>query len=273
VPTEIRAPIFIVGCPRSGTSVFYEKLACHPDLGWISTATKRAPSSPFLTRLLMLVRKDTRPTEAKGVWDRFSRGDDHALGRADASPRARRYFGKVIRTHLDIFHKPRFLSKCPRNTVRIEFFDALFPDALFIHVVRDGRAVAYSILRSRKKEQGEYWGAKPPGWRAVLGLPLLDAAALQWKLITEHALAAARSLPKERYIELRYEDFTARPAEVLQEVAAKCGLAWPDPAALSALVSDVENRNFKWREALQPSEVARLHALIGPLLVRLGYEL
>lgn len=271
--TEVRAPIFIVGCPRSGTSVFYEKLACHPDLAWISTATKRAPASPLLTRLLMLVRKDMRPTEAKGVWDRFCRGDDHALGRGDATPRARRYFQRVMRTHLAIFRKSRFLSKCPRNTVRIEFLDALFPDAFFIHIVRDGRAVAWSILRSRQKEQGAYWGAKPPGWRAVLGLPLLEAAALQWKLITEHALAAAATLPPERYIELRYEDFTARPAEVLRETAARCGLAWPDPAALEALVSNVENRNFKWREALQPPEVERLHALIGPLLTRLGYAL
>ena len=272
MPVEIRAPIFIIGCPRSGTSVFYEKLAQHPDLAWISRATKKVPSSLLATRLLMLVRKKLWPTEARKVWGKFSRGDDESLGRADATPRARRYLHKVVRTHLQLFGKPRFLSKWPSNALRMEFLDAIFPDAIFVHIVRDGRAVAHSIVRSRLKEEGAYWGTRPPGWRALEGLPLIEASALQWKLITEHALRSAQSLPPERYIELRYEDFTARPAEVLDEVVRKCGLAW-DPALLKTLVGDIENRNFKWRESLKPGEVERLHALIGDVLTRLGYEL
>lgn len=272
MPVEIHAPIFIIGCPRSGTSVFYEKLAQHPDLAFISRATKKVPSSELVTRLLLLARRNFQPTEAENVWGKFSHGDDHSLGRDDATPRARRYLHAVVRTHLAIFGKPRFLAKCPRNSVRVEFLDAIFPDAIFVHIVRDGRAVAHSIMRSRLKEEGAYWGTRPPGWRALEGLPLIEAAALQWKLITEHALRSAQALPPERYIELRYEDFTARPVEVLHAVAAKCGLAW-DPAFLKTLVGDIENRNFKWRENLKPDEVERLHALIGDVLTRLGYEL
>lgn len=269
---EIRAPIFLIGCPRSGTSVFYEKLAQHPDLAWISRATKRAPASALLTRFLLLFRKDLRPAEAKRVWERFPRGDDHVLGREDATPQARRYFERVMRTHLALFGKQRFLNKCPRNSVRIEYFDALFPDAIFVHTIRDGRAVANSLLRCRLNAGGGYWGAKPPGWRKLLELPLLDACALQWKLVTEHALRAAEKLPKERYIEVRYEDFTARPVDVLNAVAEKCGLVW-DQAFLKSIVGDIESRDYKWRQNLSPDEVARLNELVGDLLVRLGYEL
>ncbi len=272
LPVEIRAPIFVVGCPRSGTSVFYEKLAQHPDLAWISRATKRAPSSPLLTRLLLLFRKDTRPTEAKKVWDRFGLGDDHALGREDATAQARRYFERVMRTHLAIFRKKRFLSKCPRNSLRIEYFDALFPDAIFIHTIRDGRAVVNSLMRCWTGNGGKYWGAKPPGWRELLGRPLLEACALQWKLVTEHALKAAEKLPRERYVEVRYEDFTARPVEVLNAVAEKCGLVW-DQQLLKSIVGDIQSRDYKWRQNFRPEDIARLNELAGDLLLRLGYQL
>ena len=85
---EIRAPIFIIGAPRSGTSVLYEKLARHPDLAWISNITKKVPDSLLVTRLIGLFRDDHRPTEAKKIWRRYAAGA-HA-GREDATPRARR---------------------------------------------------------------------------------------------------------------------------------------------------------------------------------------
>lgn len=269
---EIRAPMFIIGAPRSGTSILYEKLAQHPDVTYISKATKKAPGSLLLTRFLMHFRKSMQPTEARAVWNRFWRGrEDATLGREDAHPRARRYLRRVVRNHIALFQKPRFLAKYLGNSFRIEFLDAIFPDAIFIHIIRDGRAVAYSVKRSMLKEGGVYWGARPPGWRELRDMPLLDAAALQWKLTVEYTCESAQALPEGRYIELRYEDFAARPAEALSEVAGKCGLTWDRPD-LGSLVSDIENRNYKWREALKPDEVERLHSLIGDLLVRLGYE-
>ena len=269
---QIRAPMFIIGAPRSGTSLLYETLAQHPDVTCISKATKKAPSSVLLTRLLMLFRRDRRPTESRAVWSRFSRGRaDSTLGREDATPRARRYLHRVVRTHLTLFHKTRFLAKLLGNSFRIEFLDAIFPDALFIHIIRDGRAVAYSILRSMLKEGGVYWGVKPPGWRELADLPLLDAAALQWKRTVEHARQSVQALPDERYIELRYEGFAAQPAETIIGLAAQCGLTW-DRSDVEPLVSDVENRNFKWRQDLEPDQIERLHALIGGLLRQLGYE-
>jgi len=270
---EIRAPMFIIGVPRSGSSVLYEKLAQHPEVAYISKATKKAPGSVLLTRFLMLFRTSMQPTEARAVWGRFSRGRaDDVLGREDVTPGARRYLRRVVSNHLALFHKTRFLAKLLGNSFRIEFLDAIFPDALFIHIIRDGRAVAYSILRSMLKEGGVYWGVKAPGWRELRELPLLDAAALQWKRTIDYARTSAQALPQDRYIELRYEDFAARPADVLAGLAARCGLDW-DRAAVESLVGDIENRNYKWRKDLQPEQVERINALAGDLLADLGYEL
>ncbi len=267
---KTQAPIFIIGCPRSGTNTLYYRIAKHPGLAYISNITKKLPDSLILTRLLMLFRKDHRPTEAKNVWGRFRRGDDDALTAADATPQAAHFLHKVVDNHLRLFARPRFINKCPRNTVRLGFLNAVFPDAFFIHVLRDGRAVAHSILRAREKHAGQYWGCRPPGWRSLLDLPMPDACAMQWKLITEHALAAARSLPPDRYIEVRYEDLCDSPEQSFREVSEKVGLAW-EPAVLQELVGDVSSRNYKWRENFSGAEIERLNALLGDLLLRLGY--
>ena len=267
---SIHRPIFIIGSPRSGTGIFYRTMAMHPDLAWISNITKKVPGSLVATRAIMLFRDDHRPTEANNVWAKYTRGQDESLGQHDATPAARRFLNKVVRNNLKIFDKPRFLSKCPGNSVRMEFLKEIFPSAIFIHIVRDGRAVAYSIMRSRQKHSNQYWSTKPPGWRDLLQRPMLEACALQWKMIVEHVLNSAQSLPPDQYLETKYEDFIQRPAETLKFIGNKCGLEWSENL-LESSASGLENRNFKWKENLSPAEKDTLAPLVEELLDRLGY--
>jgi hypothetical protein len=80
-PSEIKGPIFVLGAPRSGTSVLYKKMAQHPDLAFVSNLTKKYPESMLLTRLILLFRDDHRPTEASKIWRRYSSGDGSARSR------------------------------------------------------------------------------------------------------------------------------------------------------------------------------------------------
>jgi hypothetical protein len=267
---KIDRPIFIVGAPRSGTNIFYRTFARHPDLAWISNITKKVPSSLWLTRLIMLFRHDHRPTEANNVWQKFTRGDDEALGRDDVGPGARTYLRRVLQNNLRIFAKPRFVNKCPGNSVRIDFLKEIFPDAVFIHILRDGRAAAYSILRSRQGHSGAYWSVKPPGWRSLLNVPLVDASALQWKMTVEAVLESAGKLPPEQFMEVRYEEFVARPAEVFRRVGSKCGLVWQDEL-LREITVGIDNRNYKWQTELQEADMQKLNGLLGTFLDELGY--
>ena len=226
----------------------------------------------LITRLIMLFRDDHRPTEANKIWAKFA-GDDHeALGRADAKPAARRYLHKIVQNNLKIFNKTRFLNKCPGNAVRIEFLNEIFADAIFIHMIRDGRAVVHSIKRAREKHGGQFWGTKPPGWQDLISRPMLESCALQWKMIMEHILESARHLPRDRYFEVKYEDFIARPAETLTSLGEKCGLTWSD-AFMDTVAQGLENRNFKWQENLSPDEKASLAGILGELLDGLGYKI
>ncbi len=264
-------PLFIVGAPRSGTNIFYRTFAKHPDLAWISNITKKIPSSLWLTRFIMLFRKDHRPTEANNVWQKFAGNADDSLGRNDVTAAARQYLYTVLQNNLRIFNKPRFVNKCPGNSVRIEFLKEIFPDAVFIHIIRDGRAAAYSIMQSRLGHSGAYWSVKPPGWQALLKLPLIDACALQWKMTVESILQSAKSLPRGQYMEVKYEEFVARPSEILELVGAKCDLVWQGDL-LQKITTGMDNRNFKWQNELQDADKNTLNVLLGAFLRQLGYE-
>jgi hypothetical protein len=268
---QIVRPIFIVGAPCSGTNIFYRTFAKHPDLAWISNITKKVPSSLWLTRFIMLFRNDHRPTEANNVWQKFANNDDESLGRVDVTAATRKYLNSVLQNNLQIFNKPRFVNKCPGNSVRIEFLKEVFPDAIFIHILRDGRAAAYSIMRSRLGHSGAYWSVKPPGWQDLLKLPLVDACALQWKITVEAILQSAKKLPGEQFMEIRYEEFVDRPAEIFEQVGEKCDLVWQD-GLLQVITAGMDNRNFKWQTEMQDLDKKTLNVLLCNFLKQLGYE-
>ena len=116
---------------------------------------------------------------------------------------------------------------------RAGFLAAVFPNARFIHVVRDGRAVANSWLQMPWWEGFEgpdhwQWGPLPAEhaeeWRASgTSFPVL--AAILWKILLGAHDAAAAALPHDRWMEVRYEDAIARPAEAFGAMAAFAGLA------------------------------------------------
>ena len=271
MPKQVVCPIFIIGAPRSGTNIFYRTFAKHPDLAWISNITKKVPSSLLMTRVIMLFRNDHRPTEANNIWQKFTGDDDEFLNRDDVTAAARKYLSKVLQNNLQLFNKPRFVNKCPGNSVRIEFLKEIFPDAIFIHIIRDGRAAAYSIMRSRLEHSGSYWSVKPPGWQALLKLPLIDACALQWKMTVESILQSAKKLPRGQYMEVKYEEFVARPSEIFELVGAKCDLVWQGDL-LQKITTGMENRNFKWQSELPDADKNTLNVLLGDFLRQLGYE-
>jgi len=265
-------PIFIVGLPRSGSTIFYSTLAQHPDLAYISQATKKFPRSLALTRLVMLVRQDRRPTEGHRIWRKFVRAEDDSFRRADATSRCRAYYRDLVAMHCRLYGTTRFLSKYPRNVLRLPWLDEMFPDALFLHLIRDGRAVVQSTLEMRDSHGGReaFWGIRPPGWRELLALEPLEAIALQWKTTIELARRSAAQFDSMRYLEVRYEDFCDRPADVLLRIGNWADLQWPGEL-LERVSSGIDSRNYKWRERLGAAEIDRLEQMIGDLLRDLGY--
>jgi hypothetical protein len=149
--------------------------------------------------------------------------------------------------------------------------DAVFPDAQFLHIVRDGRAVAFSALKNRERRDGDFWGIHVPDRPDLERLPMLEACGLQWKLTLEAVERCGEKLPSERYMEVRYEDFCERPESTLEAIGERFDLPW-ESSRLAELVADVKSQDFKWRQGLGAETLATLDDLIGETLTRLGYE-
>ena len=101
--------------------------------------------------------------------------------------------------------------------------------------------------------------------------PLVEACALQWKMVVKHVMQSAKSLPGDQYVEVKYEDFVARPSDILKTVGVKYNLDWEDKL-LQTIAGNIDNRNFKWQENMPDEDKNRLNFLLGDLLMQLGYE-
>jgi len=269
---EIIAPVFIVGCHRSGTSIFYRKFALHPDLASITRTTRKVPNSLLLMRLFMLFRSQEKNYTPIGgeVWNKFAPHNEHALDAKNVTPQIRRYYQKVVQNHLILFNKKRFLNKSPSNSVKLGFLNEIFPDAFFIHLVRDGRAVSHSILRGRRKH-GRFSGARFPGWQEIMDKPIVESCGLQWKRTLEYILNSVKILSADRFMQVRYEDFIIRPRETMLAIGEKCGLKWSDKV-LDQVAEGLENRNYKWSANFDQTDIELLNALLGDLLEDFRYE-
>ena len=193
-------------------------------------------------------------------------------------------------------HGPiRLLEKTPENCLRLPFLLAFFPDARVLHLTRDGRANANSLIEGWKQPhtfpgyhvpeplnipgyQRDRWAfTLIPGWRDLATASLEEICAWQWIRCNEAVLAHCRATEGEvPYLTIRYEDLIADPGIILERVAGFFGLDFENDLARFAVrlprinvVSAPEQE--KWREQ-NPEAIERILPLIDPMMQRLGYD-
>jgi hypothetical protein len=117
----------------------------------------------------------------------------------------------------------RFLEKTPKNSLRIPFFNRIFPDAQFVFLWRDPRENISSIMEAWRSGQwrtypklegfeGPWSMLLPPGWRAMNGRPLAEIAAWQWAQTNALILDDLQLLSRERWAVVQYDDLLRDPA-------------------------------------------------------------
>ena len=300
----VRRPIFFVGMPRSGTTVTFEVFAAHPDLAWFSQYFNRLSRFPSVAVLSRLADIDPRlrrriersdqsrrlsnflrvgPSEAYFAWRRYagSKFLDDFLIETRASPEERDRVRATVSKVLRYQGKPRFAAKVT-GPPRMGYLTSVFDDALFVHVVRDPRAVVQSLLRV------PFWRntarLHEPAWRDGLteadlelwerhGHSAVALAALEWRAVIRTARREASPLGAGRYREVRYEDFVADPHAVLDQLLSFCELRESAaPHDFLDLRFELRDMNRRWREELSPAEVGLFDEAAGDLLAELGYE-
>lgn len=248
---RLERPIFLIGCPRSGTSIAVELFALQPEVANLS--------------------------EAPEIWDPRGYEDfeaDHHWTAADVRPQDAARLHARFAYHRRWHRKARFVNKYPRSSVRIDYLRAVFPDAVFVHVIRDGRAVAASMLqalgrRRRGQVRPDMPFTHPPNWRGLIRPDKAEQVALQWREVVNYILNKRVELGPA-YHEIRYEELCENPRAVLGAAFGFAGLR-ADDEVLARLPERLDSQNYKWKQQMSLQQIETVNRIAAPLLKELGY--
>lgn len=280
-------PIIIIGAARSGTKFLRDLLAVDANLARV-------------------------PYDVNYVWRIGQQGFSHDVLSPQSLTQNRiatiRSTIATLAEREGTNSNARILEKTVSNCLRVPYVDRIFPDAKYIHLVRDGRAVVESSYRLwqsppdsgsiakklrelplsswgyvpwfalnyvrgriRGRTGGEVWGPRYPGViDDAQKLPLIDVVIRQWVESVSRATAALKALPHERVLTIKYEDLIASE-EHLQNVCEF--VAVQDYERVARRFGEVAQPAFvdKWRVELDEGARERVESAGRELLRHYGY--
>ncbi len=268
-------PIF-VGSGRSGTTLVQAIFSAHPRLA-ISHESQFIPrlaDRPYVRDGAFSSDRFVADLKRSPDYQRLEIDDDALLASlheelpADYPDAVRRVFQHYAKAR----GKERYGDKSPGYVLHMERLAELFPEARFVHVVRDGRAVALSYVETK------------------FGPGDVPAGALYWQRRVTRGRTVGETLGTERYRELRYEDLVADPETVVRDVIPFLGLDFDpamlryfergdqlrsetaDPSAHESLALPPTQGLRNWKEQMSDSDAAVFEVLAGTTLETFGYE-
>jgi Sulfotransferase family len=273
-------PVFVLGCPRSGTTLLYDLLvssggfAAYP----LESGTFRmlAPKFPQLNSVRSRRKLlDFWFGHEVGIRSELERGEIEARVLSECS-----HMGDFLRIAMEeLCHKQganRWTEKTPEHVACIPLIRQFFPESLFIHIIRDGRDVALSLVNFGRMH--------PFIWEA--GSQLLSFGAY-WKWLVQKGCADGRKLRRD-YYEMSYEELVENPRESLAKLGAFIEHDMEDDRILRNGVGSVRRPNSsfrdadsaatfspiaRWRNQYSPEQLAMFEALAGDCLEEHGYKL
>jgi len=304
---EKRDFVFIIGSPRSGTTILGEILSRHPEIcQWYE---------PYF------------------VWDRHFRNSKHDERSAlDATPKIRNQIYKDFLYYKKKMGARLVVDKSPRNSLKIPFILEIFPQVRFIHIIRDGRDVTLSINKewtrrknviqgSSKSHRFDYleaikvlkrwldrqpfvehkiralwhethghliakhkhlnrlrwnggvgWGPRFKDWADILcRSSMLQFNSYQWLRCVESIQKGWPEIAKEDRLEIRYEEFITKGERTLRKVLEFLNVRVYEGFFNSIPKLKRDNYN-KWQKELTRDQLNGIHSILTHKLIELGYE-
>ncbi|TML83302.1 MAG: sulfotransferase, partial [Actinobacteria bacterium] len=267
-------PVLVLGVRRSGTTLLRVMLDRHSELA--------VPDESYFVP--QLADRHLRHVEPDEFVDDLRRIDtlaewDVPLDKVRARLDARMPIGAAIATVYAVYAaergKSRWGDKTPMYMQNLRLLERLFPDALFVHLVRDGRDAALSFL------------SMPPGLMTETWMQPRSVAtfACQWRTEVRAARRLGRRVGDERYLEVRYEDLVGDVEPVLRRISDFARLPYEPEMTDYAGNVDVSTKPHQqslrqpptaglrdWRLQMSPEDVGAFDQVAGDLLDELGYE-
>lgn len=230
----VKKPIFILGTGRSGTTILGIVLSMHREVGYLN--------------------------EPKAIWHLIHPHEDvignysqsnakYRLTAEDATDQMQRRAAQMFGAYLTTTRSERLVDKYPELIFRVDFVRALFPDARFIFLVRNGWDTCQSIATWSKRlgvhrngEKHDWWGVEDRKWRLLVEQLVetdsvlsqiadkvkhferhLDRAAVEWIVTMQEGIRLIDTSPDCTHL-VRFEDLTAKPDETLSALCDFCEL-------------------------------------------------
>ena len=277
-----RSPVFVMGCHRSGTNLLYDML-----LSAGGFAIYRGSLPVFETLIPRFGSMEHRANRKK-LLETWLRSKGFRRTGLDSDALSSRILencrsgGDFIRIVMDAVAEsqgvPRWAAYDPDNVLHMERLKGSIPNALFLHIIRDGRDIALSL-----KKMG---GFSPLPWDRTETKSLV-ATALYWEWMVRNGREHGKHFPAD-YMEIHYEDLTTNPREVLQKLGRfldhdldydriqKAGLgrlSETNSSFREEAGKEKINPLGRWKERLSRTDVAAIESAVGKCLEETGYAL
>lgn len=287
---EVKKPIIIIGTGRNGSSIFFRMFSYHPKVAWLSTLCKWFPNRPILNRFFLnvidypfvgrLLKGKNNPDEAYELWDIHCKGFRRSfrdITEKDVTQKNKRDIREIMAYMLNE-KRYRLLLKLT-GWPRIRFLKEVFPDAKFIHIIRDGRAVVNSFIQTDFWEgwrgPGNWrWGELPSNYQKEwdrYGKSFVVLAAIQWKMILDATESAISKISQNDIIEIKYEDFCENIWRTFEKIMEFTELEYTSSFKKELKQFTLRNTNYKWKKDLTQEQQNILFEILGERLQKYGY--
>lgn len=279
--------LFIVGCPRSGTTMLERMVNAHPDIAiihethWITQFFKKQiglDQSGFVNLKLIdaLTRHHRFPllNTTRDELEQILKDRDGATGYADFVARIFDNYGKKA-------GKKWVGDKTTGGYLRnLKLLHRLFPVARFVHLIRDGRNVCLSMLNWKKSDRAA-------GRLAIWNDDPVATTALWWQWHIHKGLKNAARIPANLYQEIRYESLVIDPENVCRQLCTFADVPYHD-----AMINFHQGKTLEgpgltanrawlpptpnlrdWTTQLARDDIEMFEAIAGETLADLGYPL
>jgi Sulfotransferase family len=288
--------VFVLGTGRCGSTLVEEVLCRHPAVGFVSNLDDRCRLPVAAGRWNAAVYRRLPPAVTRKSRVRYAPSEGYRILTREVSPLLDTSFRDLTASDVTPWLENRFSTffheraRAQRAETflhkftgwpRSGFVKRVLPSARFIHVVRDGRAVANSWLQMpwwRGFEGPDHWqwGPLPADleaeWEAS-GRSFVVLAGLLWQMLIESFDSARAAIASGDWLEVRYEDVAAKPRQSFGAMLDFCGLPW-DAEFERGFVrhSFTASRSDAFRRDLDPSDVERLSRILASRLAARGYD-
>ncbi len=232
-------PVFLIGCGRSGTTILGNTIGQHKEITYLNE------------------RRDLWHTAYPelDIWSGTVQNPKLLLGPEDVTSAKSETLKQLFYTEQVNNRSMVLLEKLPINNFRLEFIRALFPDARFIYLHRNGLEVAASI--QKKADVRPWFGVQNQKWEMLLALGKKTVAnlpqrefsnfekgLLEWRLSIDASEAFFSNLPPEQFYSLSYQSFVDKPGQQLKAIYQFLNLK-TEESTIHGFVKDISRKSEK----------------------------